>query len=350
VKSIAPQELLDRKPPSDAAIERAFLGAVMLQPDVIQTVDVRPGDFYLQEHQVLFETITTMYGGGEAVDMATLTSNLKVATANDESAFEMVGGAIGLAKIFESVPTARNATSYGERIKKLSESRRFLNLGVEIIQGVHAGKSHDELLLQIQDACDTVTRTSLEFDAITCADLEAADYNTEFLIENTLVARQPCIVAGGKKSLKTSIMIDLAITRATGGFFLGRLRATRPARILIMSGESGQGTIQETARRIANAAGRRLEDVTNLYWSFQLPKFGNLEHMGALTRLLKAKQPEVLILDPAYLAMPAADAANLMAQGELLRGVSDVCQESGAMLILAHHTKKTGKTNPHSKT
>ena len=81
------------------------------------------------------------------------------------------------------------------------------------------------------------------------------------------MAGQPCILAGGKKCLKTSLLIDLGISLAMGGCFLGKLRVNRAARVGIMSGESGLATIQETARRIAAAAGYRLADIGGLVFS-----------------------------------------------------------------------------------
>ena len=50
---------------------------------------------------------------------------------------------------------------------------------------------------------------------------------------------------------------------------------------------------------------------------------------------------EVLAVDPAYMCLPDIDHASLFQVGERLRGVSRVCQETGAMLLLAHHTRKT---------
>ena len=55
---------------------------------------------------------------------------------------------------------------------------------------------------------------------------------------------------------------------------------------------------------------------------------------------------EVLAVDPAYMCLPDVDHANLFQVGEKLRGVSQVCQETGAMLLLAHHNRKTGKADP----
>jgi hypothetical protein len=194
------------------------------------------------------------------------------------------------------------------------------------------------------DASPVLTKKTdaarLEFHRLTSAELDAGEYELVFLIEFTLVAGQPCIIAGPKKSLKTSFIIDMAISLALGRFFLGKLKVTRACVVAVMSGESGLATIQETARRIAAAAGHKLADISNLIWSTDLPRIGNAEHLEALQRLLTEKKIEVLFIDPVYLAMPGGDAGNLFIQGELLSGVSALCQELGVTLILAHHTKR----------
>ena len=112
-----------------------------------------------------------------------------------------------------------------------------------------------------------------------------------------------------------------------------------------MSGESGLGTLQETARRIAYRAGKRLTDIDGLIFSEQLPQFGNFEHETALEKFIVDNGLEILAIDPAYLAMPSDDPGNLFEQGRLLRGMSEVCREAGCMMILAHHTRK-GRVDP----
>jgi hypothetical protein len=196
-----------------------------------------------------------------------------------------------------------------------------------------------------QDAAGEVRK--LEFRRLTCAELDAGNYELEYLIDRTLVAGQPCIVAGGKKCLKTSLLLDMGISLAVGGFFLGKLKVNRACRVGIMSGESGLGTIQETARRICRAAGRNLADLGGLVFSEDLPRFGNLDHEDALRRFIMADELEVVVIDPAYMCLPGADAGNLFAQGDLLRGMSKVCSDTGCMMVLAHHTRKT-KVDPFS--
>jgi len=182
----------------------------------------------------------------------------------------------------------------------------------------------------------------VEYPRITCAELDAAEYRIEYLIDHILVAGQPAIIAGGKKCLKTSLIIDMGISLAMGGFFLGKFKVNRAARVGIMSGESGMSTIQETARRIAHVAGYSLADIgSGLIFTESLPLFGRLDHEDALRQFILNDELEVLFIDPCYLCMPGGDAGNLFAQGELLRGMAEVCRETGTTMILCHHTRKT---------
>ena len=144
----------------------------------------------------------------------------------------------------------------------------------------------------------------IEYRRISCAELDGSTYDLEYLIDGALVARQPCILAGGKKTLKTSLLIDLGISLAVGGFFLGRLRVNRACRVGIMTGESGLATIQETARRIAAAAGYKLADIGGLVFSEDLPQFGDQAHQDALRRFILDDELEVLAVDPAYMCLP----------------------------------------------
>jgi hypothetical protein len=178
---------------------------------------------------------------------------------------------------------------------------------------------------------------------ISCKELASNSFDLEYLIKDTLVARQPCVLGGPKKALKTSLLVDLAVSLATAKPFLGRFSVNRPCEVIVFSGESGMATLQETAGRVCEAKGVQLTAIENLNWSEFLPRFNNRKHLNALEAIVKQKKCEVIIIDPAYLCMPGADANNVQSQGTLLRAVNEVCHRNGAGLIIAHHTKKTAR-------
>ena len=215
------------------------------------------------------------------------------------------------------------------------------------VRDILAKQDGESLVRQFIEDAELISGSSdsprIEFQRITSQKLDSGDFAQEYLVEGVMVAQQPMIVAGPQKSLKTSVMLDLAVSLSTCGHFLGRFKVNRAANVAFMSGESGLAIIQETARRICKAAGTQLSSL-NIIWSPDLPRFDRSDHHDALEEFLVADAVETLVIDPAYLAMPSENAGNLFAQGELLRTMTEVCGRNGVQLILAHHMKN--RANP----
>ncbi|WP_197532352.1 AAA family ATPase [Symmachiella macrocystis] len=130
-------------------------------------------------------------------------------------------------------------------------------------------------LRQIEDAAGTVEQA---FTRITSEELDNGNFDLTYLIDGVLVKDQPAGLVAPKKSLKSNISIDLAISLATGGTFLGYFRVNEPQRMALFSGESGMATIQETARRISKAAGVSLSS-NGVIFSDSVPNFGDTLNM-----------------------------------------------------------------------
>ena len=87
-----------------------------------------------------------------------------------------------------------------------------------------------------------------KFETYTLDHLLAGDFRVTYLIDGILVAGQPCLCVGPQKSLKTTLLLYMALCLSMGKSFLGR--ACTKNRVLFMSGESGMATLQETAMRM----------------------------------------------------------------------------------------------------
>jgi hypothetical protein len=179
------------------------------------------------------------------------------------------------------------------------------------------------------------------FEFISSAKFASGDFRPEWLINKILVAKQPGVIAGPSKALKTSVSIDLAVSLASGLDFLGTFKVPRRARIAVVSGESGQHTLQETAMRVCRSKKILLDDLDGyLDWCFNLPTFSDLAGMKEFAKELTKLDAEVTILDPLYLALGAIDARNMFEAGNAFRVMTETLHDAGSMPLIVHHSNK----------
>ena len=159
---------------------------------------------------------------------------------------------------------------------------------------------------------------------LTSAEFAATDYRPTWLVRRILVNDQPAVFGGPKKTLKTSLAVALSLALGTGTPFLGEFAVPEIVRTLILSGESGPFTLQETARRQSEAMGITLADA-DVLWAFNLPQLANIHHLNDLANLLAEHQVKVLIIDPIYLCLLSGakgiEASNVFSMGPLYLAV-----------------------------
>jgi hypothetical protein len=190
-----------------------------------------------------------------------------------------------------------------------------------------------------------------EFKGITSEQFFGTDYRPTWLVKRCLVQGQPCILGGEKKALKTCFFTDLAISLASGLPFLGKLDVYRPAKVALLSGESGEYTIQNTTRRICAAKGIADPSTLPIIWDFDLPQLANPGDVAKLREALICHQIKALLLEPLYLSLLAGEhakdveAGNLFHMGPLLRAITKACLNVDCTPIFAHHVKKNRSGN-----
>jgi DNA primase catalytic core len=179
------------------------------------------------------------------------------------------------------------------------------------------------------------------------AELVARDCKPAWLVQKVLVAGQPAVIGAPKKTLKTSLMVDLAVSLGSGTPFLSHFRVPGKVRVAMLSGESGEFTLKDTVQRVCRERSVSAAEVDCL-WGFKLPRLGVAEDLAWLRDTLDQTKCEVLILDPLYLSLLAGtqerNAANLYDMGPLLQGACRACLDVGCTPLLVHHANRQLRT------
>lgn len=187
------------------------------------------------------------------------------------------------------------------------------------------------------------TRPKFKIPFMTHEEFDAADFTVDYLIDGILVDRQPGVVGGFSKNLKTGVAgCDMAFSLGTGTRFLGRFDVPQAVPVGIISGESGNATLRQTMRQVARARNRSFTPAS-IFWGLSLPRLSNREHLEALEEWIVTNSLRVAILDPAYLCLLAGstiNAANVFEMGQVLFTLTELGQRTGCTIILIHHFKK----------
>lgn len=122
--------LLEKLPPQNLEAEMAVLGSMLLDEDAISVASesLDRNSFYKDSHRKIFEAILNLYNANKAVDIITLTDELKRDSILDE-----VGGASFLASLSNSVPTAANISHYVSIVREKSILRTLISNATRIV-------------------------------------------------------------------------------------------------------------------------------------------------------------------------------------------------------------------------
>ncbi len=144
---------LEKLPPQNLEAEMAVLGSMLMDEEAIgvavESLDKR--SFYKDSHQKIFEAICDLYNANKAVDLITLTDELKGRGVLDD-----VGGASFVTALVNSVPTAANINHYVSIVKEKSTLRTLITNATRIIAMSYETEGN------IEDVVDNAERLIFE--------------------------------------------------------------------------------------------------------------------------------------------------------------------------------------------
>ena len=162
------------------------------------------------------------------------------------------------------------------------------------------------------------------FEAYRIADIRAdveARPTRQWLIEGVWPSGDYGVLAGEKKSGKTWSALDLAASVASGTPWLGTFTIGAPGPVLVFAGEGGNRNITRRLDAITADRGLCLDDLPIIAVD-RVPHFHDDVHLQAFDRTVIQTLPQLVIIDPFYLAAGGADGSSLYEMGECSSGRS----------------------------
>lgn len=102
--------------------EQAVLGSILFEGSLIKDINLKPYEFYWEEHQIIYKTMKELDAEEIPVDVVTITSKL------DDVTREKIGNVSYLTELAESVPTLETFGYYQKLVRKAFKVRKALQL------------------------------------------------------------------------------------------------------------------------------------------------------------------------------------------------------------------------------
>lgn len=135
---------LEKVPPQNLEAEMSVLGSMLMEEEAIaQVVELlEEKSFYHKVHRKIFSAILDLYDKDRAVDLVTLTEQLR-----KQGDLEDVGGAAYLTSLVNSVPTAANVEHYARIVQEKAILRTLINTATQIVSDSYGQQQEVDLFL-----------------------------------------------------------------------------------------------------------------------------------------------------------------------------------------------------------
>ena len=213
--------------PHNREAEEALLGSLIVAPDLLPTITLRPDDFYIQRHRWIFEAMRNLDSRKVSPDIVTLSEELEHTGTLAE-----LGGPAYLTSLINQSPNCYGASQYADIIRDKAGRRNDIQIANMIASGAYNGgvdraRAIDLLTKNADNGSGAVLLSSGldEFSAMVeehaknpCdvwgIDTGLVDLNTR---TGGLHKQQTTMIVGAPGVGKTTLMLQIALHAAKAG-------------------------------------------------------------------------------------------------------------------------------------
>jgi hypothetical protein len=332
---------------ADAA-ERAVLGALLIDPTLIQSVgDLPASDFYRPHHETIYAAIREAVDSGDRVCQLVVMEVLK-----RRGQLTTVGGAAYLHELERCTPSVGSAGYYARLVKTAATRRTLLQHAVALRQAC--------LSVDLEDALDRAAEISISINAV--ADgipakgddpmtglhelgefaAQATDYSHDWVIPGLLERMDRVVVVASEGGGKTTWARAVATMLGQGIHPLNPNLRIPAKRALIVDLENPPALIRRKARHLVDAAAASQVGgwTTDRVWLWSRPGGLNLRKASdaaLLDRVVSHVRPALICLGPLYKAAQGGGDRGEQVASETAAALDRIREKHGCALWLEHH-------------
>lgn len=310
---------------------------------------VTSASFVLPANQQLFGEIVELYRKGTS---ATVTLESLAQVLKDKRLLEAVGGFPYLMEVTGRIPTTAHAGYFIEKLREKELLREVIRQAQLALEQSYAytGSSDGSVeslkkfatglgLADIGGHVLPPVRKAVKFLAEDLPPLKS-------IVQGVFKQRYRLLISGGSKSFKTWILMDLALSVATGTPWWGM--RTEAGGVLYVNFELQPQDAQERLKEIAKA--KNLENPGALdFWDL----LGEGRDIDELLPALEARairgQYSLIILDPIYVCLGSRDENSNSDVTDLMNRLARLGKRTGSAIAVGHHFSKGNQSEKDAK-
>jgi len=150
----------EKVPPQNIEAEMAVLGSMLIDENaIIYAMEILDKDsFYKDSHKKIFEVILNLYNANKAVDIITVSDELKRLGLLDE-----IGGISALTEMVNSVPTSANVSHYARIVKEKAILRALISNATQIVSLSYESDGNiDEILDKAESLIFEISQNKMQ--------------------------------------------------------------------------------------------------------------------------------------------------------------------------------------------
>ena len=246
--------------------EMAVLGAMLIERDALERAieTVKEDNFYSNAHRMIFAAMRTLYEKDRAVDLVTLTEELKRTNKLADA-----GGEVYVTELIEKVSTAAHVGHYAEIVRSKATMRDLINAATVIVESCFSQDSEPEAI--VDEAQNRIFAIGMK------------QQRRDFVDANTLshLVRERIETAHLKREAITGVPTGfLKFDEMTGGL--------QPSDFIILAARPSQGKTAMALNMIYHASVRKKIPVA--LFSLEMSKESIFERMVCFGSMVNLRE------------------------------------------------------------